>query len=101
MVLLDVTRLTRRNFISLFLSLQENMYLRHMLLVYGIPYLQNPAGNRLTYLFIDYQGFRGISAFSMLHIIEVLHMIKNHSLVTNKEAILGAIQQSKLKALVC
>ena len=59
--------------------------------VCGITDLHNPAWNRPTQLFIDYQRFRGIDDFTMLLIKNVTHMIKDHNLVPNQEALLGAI----------
>ena len=51
-------------------------------------------------LFIYSQGFTGIYDFTMLRIKNVPHMIKDHNLVPNKEAHLGAIQQRKLQVLM-
>ena len=69
------------------------MDLRHMLVVCGIMYLQNLAVNILTQLFIDYQSFIGVGDLSMLSIKDVPRIIKDHNLVPNQEARLGAILQ--------
>ena len=42
------------------------MALSHMFVVYGIPDLQNPAGNLPTKMFIDSQEFTVIDDFSVL-----------------------------------
>ena len=76
------------------------MDLRNMLVFCGIPYLKNPAGNFLTQLFIDTQGFTGVEDCIMLRIKDVPHMIKDHNSVPNQEALLGDIHQHKLQALV-
>ena len=77
------------------------MDLRKILVVYGILDLHNSAGNCPTQLFIDSQGFTGINYFSIISIKYVPHMINYHNLVPNQEARLSAIQQCKLKVLVC
>ena len=71
-----------------------------MLVICDIPDLRNTAGNLLTRLFIDYQGFTNINDFAMLCIKDVPRMIKDHNSVQNQEARLGAIQWRKLQALV-
>ena len=71
-----------------------------MVVVCGIPDLQNPAVNCPTQLFIDSQGFTWIDNFTIIHIRDVPRMIKEHSLVTNTEARSGAIQQHKLQAIL-
>ena len=76
------------------------MYLNNMLVVCVIPDLQNPSRSCLTQLFIDFQGFVGVDDFSMLRIKDVHHMIKDHNLVPNQEALLVTIQQRKLQALM-
>ena len=84
LVSVNVTRLTTKNFSSFFLSIQNNVYLRNMLVVCGIPSLKNPARYRPTQLFIDSQGFMGVDDFTMLRIKYVPHMIKYHNLVPNQ-----------------
>ena len=76
------------------------MVLRHMLVVCGIPYMKNPAGNCLTQLFIDSQVFTGIEDLSMIRIKDVPHMINDNNSVPNQEAHLGTIQQRNLQVLV-
>ena len=76
------------------------MDFRHMIVIYGIPDMQNPAGNRPMQLFIDSQGFMGIYDLPMLRIKELTHMIKDHNLFPNKESHLDAIQQHRLQVLV-
>ena len=61
------------------------MDLLNMFVICGIPDMQNPAGNHLGQLFIDSQGS------TILPTKIVPHMIKDHNLVTNQEARLGAI----------
>ena len=84
LVLVNVTRLTTTNSISLFLSLHVNMYLRPVLVVCAITDLQNPARNFPTQLFIDSQVFTGIDDLSVLHIKDLPHMINYHNSVPNK-----------------
>ena len=60
--------------------------LRAMLLVCGIPDIQNATGNRPTLLFIESQGFASVEDFSMLRIKDVPHMIKDHNSVPNQAA---------------
>ena len=48
---------------------------RHMLVVCGIPDLNNPSVNLLIQLFINTQGFMGIKNFFMLYIKDAPHMI--------------------------
>ena len=62
-----------------------------MLVVCDIMDMKNSAGNCLTQLFIDQQGFSGIDDFSMLRIKGVPHIKKDHNLVPNQETRLGAI----------
>ena len=71
-----------------------------MIVVCGIPDLQNPEGNRPTQLFIDSQGITGIDNSSMLRIKGVPHMIKDHYSMSNQDVLLGAIQHCKSQALV-
>ena len=52
-------------------------------------------------LFIDSQGFTGIDNLTMLCIKDVPNMIKDHNLVPNQEACVGAIQKCKLQELEC
>ena len=74
--------------------------LRSVLLVCGIPDIQNGAGNRPTVLFIDSQGFTSMDDLPMLRIKDVPHMIKDHNSVPNQAARLGAVQQRKIQALI-
>ena len=73
------------------------MYLRHMIVVCVILYLHNPAGNHPEQIFIDSKGFTKVENFSMLWIKDVSNIIKDHNLVPNQEAHLGAIQQRNIK----
>ena len=72
-----------------------------MLIVCGIPYLHNTAGNQPVQLFINYQGFTGIPDFSMKLIKDVPHMIKDHNSVKKQQACLGNVSQRNLQELVC
>ena len=76
------------------------MDLRHMHVLCGIPDLNNLGGNFPTQMFIDSQGFKRMDDFYMLRIKDAPHMINDHNLVPNQDARFGAIQQSKLQALV-
>ena len=71
-----------------------------MFVVYGIPDLQNPAGNCPIKIFIDSQEFTVIDDFSMLRIKGVPHIIKDHNLVPNQETRVGNILQRNLEVLV-
>ena len=62
------------------------MYLSNILVVCGIPDLNNTSRNRPTHLCIDSQGFTGIDYLSMLCIKDIPHMIKYHNLVPNQES---------------
>ena len=76
------------------------MDLRNMLVFCGIPYLKNPAGNFLTQLFIDTQGFTGVEDCIMLRIKDVPHKKKDHNLVPNQEVCLGATKQQRISSVV-
>ena len=76
------------------------MDLRHIIVVCGIPYIQNPAGNSLTQLFIDSQGFMGIDDLSMLFVKDIPRMINDNNLVPNQQTHLVDIQQRKLQVLL-
>ena len=89
-----------KKIVSLFLSLQENMYLRHMLDVCDITDLHNLEGNYTTHIFIYPQGFTVIGNLTMLCVKDILHMIKYNNQVPNKEARLGTIHQRSFQALV-
>ena len=69
------------------------MDLRNIIFVCGNTDLHNSVGNCPTKLFIDSQGCTGIDNFSMLHIKDIPHMIKDHNLVPNQKVSLGNIQQ--------
>ena len=71
-----------------------------MLVVCGIPDTQKPEISRPTRLFIDSKVFMVVYNFFMLRIKDVCYMIKDHSLVPNQEARLGANQQRKIQVLV-
>ena len=55
------------------------MDLGNMFFVCGIPDLQNPAGNRLTQIFIFSRGFKGVDDFTILCIEDVPNMKKYHN----------------------
>ena len=61
------------------------MDLSSVLVVYGIPDMQNTAGDRPEQLFMNSKGFTGINDLIMLRIKDVTNIIKYHNLVPNKE----------------
>ena len=71
-----------------------------MLVVCGIPDTQKPEISHPTQLFIDSKVFMVVYNFFMLRIKDVPYMIKDHNLVPNQEARLGANQQHKIQVLV-
>jgi hypothetical protein len=74
--------------------------LRNMLLVCGIPDIQNAAGVRPTQAFIDSAGFSSVDDFGVMRLKDAITMIKEHNSVPGQTARLSAVHQRKIQALI-
>ena len=76
------------------------MVLRQVLLTCGLPDMKNIDGKRRTQALINWKCFADIDNFSILEVMDVPYMIKNHNLIHDQSVILGAVHQKRIQALI-